>query len=198
MNTKVCKACGIEKLAVKGIWVTTKGVALGRLCLKCKAAVSLAYHKANPEVRKQWRASNREVCNASSRKWQKTNPEAHNARSKAYKRHKYATNQAYRAAQNAKGLLWSKVNAELVSAFSAKRRARKLCATPAWLTSEDHLQIASMYELAKIMEACTGEKYHVDHIIPLQGTSVSGLHTPLNLQVITASANTSKGNSHEL
>jgi hypothetical protein len=80
----------------------------------------------------------------------------------------------------------------------AKYRAAKLKRTPKWLNSEQLACIEKEYSMAKKLEAITGDKYHVDHIIPLQGKFVSGLHVPWNLQVIEASENKSKGNSYEM
>ena len=67
---------------------------------------------------------------------------------------------------------------------SAKRRAAKLQRTPSWA---DDLVIRMIYE------DCP-EGMHVDHIIPLQGELVSGLHVAWNLQYLTPEENLSKGN----
>ena len=89
---------------------------------------------------------------------------------------------------------WQKLNSDKVNATQAKRRANKLRATPKWLTVDDLNKITEFYVLAKQLEQETGIKYHVDHIVPLQGTTVSGLHVPWNLQVIPAAENLTKSN----
>lgn len=82
-------------------------------------------------------------------------------------------------------------NREKCNAYSAKYRAKKLNATPKWLTKE-HLD-----KIKEIYESCP-KNYHVDHIVPLQGKTVSGLHVPWNLRVITKKENLKKGNKYAL
>lgn len=77
-----------------------------------------------------------------------------------------------------------KDNPELNRAHDAKYRAAKLNRTPEW---SDNDKIKEIY-------AKCPEGHHVDHIIPLQGELVSGLHVPENLQYLPASENCSKGN----
>lgn len=81
-----------------------------------------------------------------------------------------------------------------VNALSSKRRAAQLKRTPPWLTKEDFEKIEFFYKEAKRLERIDGIRRHVDHIIPLQGKDVSGLHVPSNLQILTATQNISKGN----
>lgn len=79
-------------------------------------------------------------------------------------------------------------------AHDAKRRASKLNATPVWLSKFDHDYIKHIYIQAKELQKLDGIPRHVDHIIPLQGKTVCGLHVPWNLQILTATENASKGN----
>jgi hypothetical protein len=75
------------------------------------------------------------------------------------------------------------------AAHQGKRRSIKLLATPKWLT-KDHLELIEMkYKLAAYMTEVTGIPHEVDHIIPLQGKKVCGLHVPWNLRVTTETEN---------
>jgi 5-methylcytosine-specific restriction endonuclease McrA len=76
-------------------------------------------------------------------------------------------------------------------AEGAKRRAKKLNAMPAWA---DPGKIRAIYAEARRFTKETGIRHEVDHIHPLQGRTVSGLHVETNLQVITAGKNRRKSN----
>lgn len=83
--------------------------------------------------------------------------------------------------------------AEII-ADKAKRRASKLQRTPSYADLE---LIKKFYLLAKHLYDTTGIKYHVDHIDPLLGTTVSGFHIESNLQVIKEIDNLRKNNKQD-
>ena len=103
---------------------------------------------------------------------------------------------ANREELNKKHSEYKKANRGLSNAQWMKYHANKKNATPAWLTEEQHDNIKAMYLLSKKLEKLCNTRYHVDHIVPLSGKDVCGLHVPWNLQLLTASANISKGNSN--
>ena len=74
---------------------------------------------------------------------------------------------------------------------NAERRARKINATPQWA---DRKLIKRVYAQARLAEAVTGWPHHVDHIVPLQGKNVCGLHVPWNVQVLPYEENLEKSN----
>ena len=90
---------------------------------------------------------------------------------------------------------WAQNNTAAVAAITRKRRAAKLNRTPVWLSEFDEVKIKCLYQFAAMRTRESGQKWHVDHIIPLQGTLVSGLHVPDNLRVILAVENHKKNNA---
>lgn len=90
--------------------------------------------------------------------------------------------------------LYRKRHPGKVNASTAKRDAAKKQRTPLWLTKLHFDQIEVFYEASTALTKELGIDFEVDHIVPIQGKNVSGLHVPWNLQVITASDNASKRN----
>lgn len=82
-------------------------------------------------------------------------------------------------------------NKHIFMESSAARKARVRRATPPWC---DRSAIAAVYKVRVQKTKQTGVEHHVDHIVPLLGRNVCGLHVPWNLQVITAEENLAKNN----
>ena len=81
------------------------------------------------------------------------------------------------------------------AAFAKRRYKHSLLKnTPKWLSWKQQDNIDNFYIQARKKTKLTGNMYHVDHIVPLQGENVCGLHVPWNLQILTAYENQSKGN----
>lgn len=91
---------------------------------------------------------------------------------------------------------WAKNNPGKRNALRAFYRAAKLQATPKWLTKEQKQEIDQYYIDAKELQWLSDptDPLTVDHIIPLRGKIVSGLHVPWNLQILLKSLNSSKHN----
>lgn len=147
--------------------------------IKRRAKIA-AWLKANPEKQRQYRRS-----------WEAAHPEKHRAVVKSWR----DLNPDKVAAMNARaGAKWTENNRGRRNAITARRRAALLQRSPAWANAE---AIAQIYSEAARLTQETGIPHEVDHILPLQGKTVSGLHVESNLRVLARSANRAKQNRLE-
>jgi len=160
-----------------------------------KNVVDAEYRKNNPEkcarVIKLWSAKNLEKVKAYAKKTKLKNVETIRLAGVRYRqenpeRRKVTTS------------TWRKNNPHKVAAGQQKRHAAELQRTPAWLTQDDFWMMEQAYEISALRTKMFGFPWHVDHIFPLQGKKVSGLHVPTNLQVITGTENMRKLNKFEV
>ena len=112
---------------------------------------------------------NKEKRNSVNRKWYWENREVHQRKNKR----------------------WMQENACIQASRVAKRHAKKIQQTPKW-ANENLIQ--DWYRMSDLLSKQTGVKYHVDHIVPLQGNTVSGLHVEYNLQLLKSKENIRKSN----
>ena len=138
--------------------------------------------KIDNEKRKEKPKS--EAAKEAGRRYYEKNKEAVKARANA--RPKEEVNQ-YKIKHKAN-------NPEYYKALTSVRKRRHRNATPAWITAEQKLTMREMYLQAQKLTKITGERYVVDHIIPLISPDVCGLHVPWNLRVITQEENLKKSN----
>lgn len=89
---------------------------------------------------------------------------------------------------------WAKLNRDVVNAKTAKRRAARRRALPRWISEAEREEMRLMYSVASRVSRETGVCHEIDHIFPLQSESVCGFHVPSNLQLLSQTANRSKGN----
>lgn len=155
-----------------------------KTCIKCETEKAYEFFA----VRKDSKDGYRNTCQACSRlydkkRWngprrmkslQRLNKDYHQNKRNWAKKHKE----------------WTRSNKHKINAIQAKRRSAKINATPRWMTAMDFLLIKEIYKAAAILSM------HVDHIVPLQGKNVCGLHVPWNLQPLPAAQNIKKSNRY--
>lgn len=140
---------------------------------------------------KAWREAHAEDLHAMRREYRAVNKDVISTKDRQY----YADNKKRIAAQRKQ---YRVENAAAIAAYNRARQLAKTQRTPRWLTPDDLWLMAQAYELAALRTRLFGFPWHVDHILPLHGRLVSGLHVPTNLQVIPGAENCRKSNKVEL
>jgi 5-methylcytosine-specific restriction endonuclease McrA len=156
-------------------------------CTKCglfpryqKRSICFACEK---ERKDEWRANNLGKHRARSKAWVEANPDKRAATVHSFlERNPDSGKEARR--------VWRQVNKDKVNLSTSMRRRRLREAKPA-LNEFDELFLAEIYDLAQ------RTNLEVDHIVPLTNKRVCGLHCPNNLQLLTKTANSSKGNKYD-
>lgn len=186
LYAKVCCKCKQEKH--HSLFYANKRMndGLNSFCIECHKAYNRAkkaQNRANPEFRaaelaykKQYRERTVQQRSEYMAKWREANKE--------------------RVSQY--GVQYRHERKEWYNYLCQKRKIDLMNRTPAWLTEDDLWMIAEAYELAGLRAVVIGGEWHVDHIIPLRGRRVSGLHVPTNLRVIPRAENQRKTNKFEV
>lgn len=186
---KKCQVCNITK-SLTDFYKNKSRVDGYRY--ECKECIKV-YQKSDMGKAQRHRYATSEKGNAASRRGNKRYNSTENGKKKkaAYAQLPYWVE--YRRAYHK--LYIKTIPGKIVNLKKrAKYRASLLNAMPPWLSNEHRIQITAFYSEAIYLTHKTGIRHEVDHIIPLQGKNVRGLHVPWNLRVITRKENRRKGN----
>lgn len=149
-------------------------------CKQCK----LEYQRNNPNrkaVSAKYREANKELCNARSVASAQKKPEHYSAKMRAWSKANHEHLLQRRRSWYAKN------SAEDIA--RVRRRMGKIREAERRLSLAECAEIQGFYDFCRIFRG-----FEVDHIVPLNGKTVSGLHVPANLQVLPRSVNRSKSN----
>lgn len=191
---KKCNRCDVEKPLSEFVKLSSAKDGHKGHCKECNRQDYRGYYEKNREKiitkTSQYKKDNPDKAKKHADDWKRKNPERSKAR---YLNYKWSNIDKCR--ENDED--YRRRNLHKDAAKTAKRKASKRRRTPPWLTERHFAEINKFYESARDLQQQTGIKHHVDHIVPLNGELVSGLHVPWNLRVIPAKDNLLKSNTWE-
>lgn len=168
---------------------SSRSTGVASACKKCSIACASDWNKKNrerhnlslvkykatkkaQETGKVWQERNRARLTEYMRQWRNNNPDKVKANSAVSRNN----------------------NLQKILVRNREREIAEIQAIPQWADKE---KIMLIYLTAKDMSAKQKIKYHVDHIVPLRGKNVCGLHVESNLQILSAKENLRKHNRFE-
>jgi hypothetical protein len=191
---KKCSVCGVEKELFAFYKRASSPDGLRNNCKACHIAANSTRYYANHEANKEWHRKHHQKKLEANPNWSAEYYAKNKDRLSAYDAEYYRTkNKEKRLAQVKQ---WVAKNRGRANANKKAYKVAKIQACPPWVREDADLMwmMAEAYELAVMRTDMLGFPWHVDHIVPLRGKKVSGLHTPWNLQVIPGKENMSKSN----
>ena len=191
---KRCIVCGTEKESSMFYKRASSSDGLRNNCKACHIAANSARYYANHEANKEWHRQHHKKRVESNPNWYAENYEKNKARLTAYDAMYYQTKYKEKRLKQVKS--WVKNNRGRANANKKAYKVAKIKACPPWVRLDEDLMwmMAEAYDLAAMRTEMFGFQWHVDHVVPLRGKDVSGLHVPWNLQVIPGRDNMSKSN----
>jgi hypothetical protein len=156
---------------------------MNKKCTKCQEEKNISLFNKNKNTKDglnywctpcklQYQKENRtkEKANRNAKAWRQNNPDKVKETLKKYR-------------ESARGKV-------IRCSLQNQRKLLQKQRVPAWSNKEE---ITMWYEVAEVLSR-SGVKFHVDHVVPLQGKNVCGLHVSENMQVLPAHLNISKNN----
>lgn len=186
--SKFCTKCEKDRPSTDFYVVKTDPPSLRGPCKECVKSQTKAWYEKNKDMRKitisAWQAANAEKMAADRKAWAKANPQCVRNATRKWKANNRPTINEYKRSYRHKN----------PAAVAKHEMARRTAERQAYVSWADQSLIRDIYSLARIASKCTGIRFEVDHIIPLRGRTVSGLHVENNLTIVTRSENAQKSN----
>jgi hypothetical protein len=185
---KTCRKCFEEKLTSNFYKNKASSDGVTNKCKSCMKEYSKKYKEDNKSSTEEYSLSYR-------KSYYKKNRESRLLWQKDYREKNLEERRAYDRQQSK---IYYNANKGSCMEKSSRRRACMIGATPPWVDEKHRQRLLSIYKTCRNVSEKTGKEHHVDHIVPLNGKNVCGLHVWWNLRIIPAKMNLSKGNKLEV